>query len=195
SITTGAQQFHIRVVPVRDQELGVHAFAMVEDLSEIRDLENQLVRAEKLITVGVLSAGIAHEIGSPLAVIRGRAEQVLRAVDDGPRAEDLRVIIKHIDNISSTIRQVLDFSRRQPIERQAVSLDAAVERARALLEWKLEGKRLRVGVAIDDGLPPVAADPDQIQQVLVNLLLNACDACEPGARVSVTARAAREGGV
>ena len=67
-----------------------------------RDLENQLVRAEKLITVGVLSTEMAHEIGSPLAVIRGRAEQVLREVSSGPRAEDLQVIIKHIDNISST---------------------------------------------------------------------------------------------
>ena len=99
-----------------------------------RDLENQLVRAEKLITVGVLSAGIAHEIGSPLAVIRGRAEQVLRAASSsGPRAEDLRVIIKHIDNISSTIRQMLDFSRRPAIERRPVSLQSAVERARELL--------------------------------------------------------------
>src|SRR4029079_13837576 len=67
-------------------------------LANTRDLENQLVRAEKLITVGVLSTEIAHEIGSPLAVIRGRAEQVLREVRSGPRADDLRVIIKHINN-------------------------------------------------------------------------------------------------
>ena len=81
-------------------------------LADARDLENQLVRAEKLITVGVLSTEMAHEIGSPLAVIRGRAEQVLREVSAGPRAEDLRVIIKHIDNVSATIRQILDFARR-----------------------------------------------------------------------------------
>ena len=193
SITTGAQQFHIRVVPVRDQELGVHAFALIEDLSEIRDLENQLVRAEKLITVGVLAAGIAHEIGSPLAVIRGRAEQVLRALGDGPRGDDLRVIIKHIDNISSTIRQVLDFSRRQPIVRQAVSLETIVERARALLEWKSSAKKMRIEVSIEEDLPPLAADPDQLQQVFVNLLLNACDASREGDRVVVTARLTREG--
>src|SRR4029077_5173087 len=77
-----------------------------------RDLENQLVRAEKLITVGVLSTEMAHEIGSPLAVIRGRAELVLREISVGPRAEDLKVIIKHIDNVASTVRQMLDFARR-----------------------------------------------------------------------------------
>ena len=95
-----------------------------------RDLENQLVRAEKLITVGVLSTEMAHEIGSPLAVIRGRAEQVLREVSSGPRAEDLHVIIKHIDNISSTVRQMLDFARRPADERRAVSLQTR-RRARA----------------------------------------------------------------
>jgi signal transduction histidine kinase len=193
SLAIGAQLFHVRVVPVRDQDFGVRAFALVEDQSEIRNLENQLVRAEKLITVGVLSAGIAHEIGSPLAVVRGRAEQVLRAIGTGPRAEDLRVMIKHIDNITSTIRQVLDFSRRQAIERQAVPLETVVERACSLLEWKSEAKRMRIEVAIEEDLPPLAADPDQLQQVFVNLLLNACDASQEGDRVQVTARLTREG--
>jgi two-component system sensor histidine kinase HydH len=192
SLATGSQQFHVRVVPVRDQEFGVRTFALVEDQSELRSLENQLVRAEKLITVGVLAAGIAHEIGSPLAVIRGRAEQVLRAVDP-TRAEDLRVIIKHIDNIGSTIRKVLDFSRRQAIERQAVPLEVVVERARALLEWKSDAKGMRIEVAIEEDLPPLAADPDQLQQVFVNLLLNACDASREGDRVLVTARLTRDG--
>jgi two-component system sensor histidine kinase HydH len=196
SIVAGAHQFLVRIVPVHSHELGVRTFALLEDQSELRNLEQQLVRAEKLITVGVLSAGIAHEIGSPLAVIRGRAEQVLRTVVTGPRAEDLRVIIKHIDNIASTIRQVLDFSRKKTIERQPVSLDAIVERARALLGWKLEGKHLQVDVVLEERLPRLAADPDQLEQVLVNLLLNACDASSERARVRVSARrSSREGPV
>jgi two-component system sensor histidine kinase HydH len=192
SIDTGTHELRIRVVPVRNHELGVRTFALVEDQSELRNLEQQLVRAEKLITVGALSAGIAHEIGSPLAVIRGRAEQVLRGMVNGARAEDLRVIIKHIDQIASTIRQVLDFARGQPIERQVVSLDGVVERARALLQWKLEAKGVQMDARIDHDLPLLAADPDQLQQVLVNLLLNACDASADGQRVAVTARRARD---
>jgi signal transduction histidine kinase len=149
-----------------------------------------LVRAEKLITVGVLSAGIAHEVGSPLAVIRGRAEQVLKHLEGaGPRADDVRVIIKHIDNISSTIRQLLDFSRRQAVAPSAVPLDVAIERARGLLQWKLEAQDLALEVALDDDLPLLAADPDQLQQVLVNLLLNACDASEKGSSVLIKASA------
>jgi signal transduction histidine kinase len=195
-VRSGAHQFHVRVVPVRNAALGVRTFALFEDQSVLRSLENQLVRAEKLMTVGVLSAGIAHEIGSPLAVIRGRAEQVLRALGaEAPRADDLRVIIRHIDNISSTIRQILDFSRRQPTNRQAVSLAAVLERARGLLQWKTEARGLALDVALDDGLPPLAADPDQLQQVLVNLLLNAADASTAGGRLLVTARVTREGRV
>jgi signal transduction histidine kinase len=153
-------------------------------------LAQALVRAEKLITVGVLSAGIAHEIGSPLAVIRGRSERVLTHLEgQGPRAEDVRVIIKHIDNITSTIRQLLDFSRRQAVAPSAVPLDLALERARGLLQWKLEANDLSLEVELDEDLPMLAADPDQLQQVLVNLLLNACDASEKGRRVLVKASA------
>ncbi|HEY7376750.1 MAG TPA: ATP-binding protein [Polyangia bacterium] len=159
-----------------------------------RDLENQLVRAEKLITVGVLSTEMAHEIGSPLAVIRGRAEQVLREVRAGPRAEDLAVIIKHIDNIASTVRQILDFARRPANDRRPVSLDTAIDRARDLLAWKMDAHQLALDVSLQEGVPMLMADPDQLQQVLVNLLFNACDASEAGGRIRLEAYAA-EGGM
>jgi signal transduction histidine kinase len=193
-VSASAPPFDVRIAPVREPALGVHTFALFEDRSKIRELEQQLVRAEKLITVGVLSAGIAHEIGSPLAVIRGRAEQVLRDVSTGPRAEDLRVIIKHIDNIASTIRQLLDFSRRQAIERRAVPLEAVVKRARELLQWKVDAKHLRLETALRPDLPALAADPDQLQQVLVNLLLNAADASEREGLVRVAAHVEDQSG-
>jgi len=158
-----------------------------------RDLENQLVRAEKLITVGVLSTEMAHEIGSPLAVIRGRAEQVLREVNAGPRAEDLAVIIKHVDNISSTVRQILDFARRPANERRSVSLQSAIDRARELLAWKLDARQIGLDVSVQENLPMLTADPDQLQQVLVNLLLNACDASKAGGRIRLEAFAADGG--
>jgi len=201
SIATGTQQFLVRIVPVRGNELGVRTFALVEDQSELRTLENHLVRAEKLITVGVLSAGIAHEIGSPLAVIRGRAEQTLRSLGedrgderrDGRRAEDLRVIIKHIDNISATIRQLLDFSRRQSIERHAVVPAEAFEQARVLLQWKTASRRVELVFEAEPATAPLSADPDQLQQVLVNLILNACDASAEGEKVRIAAAPGEEG--
>ena len=163
---------------------------LAEAKAQARDLENQLVRADRLITVGVMATEIAHEVGTPLAVVRGRAEQVARQTGAGQSAEDLRVIIKQVDQISATIRQLLDFSRRSPSDKRSVALALVVERARELLLVKLEARRLRLEIQLDEDLPPLTADPEQLQQVLVNLLINACDASQPGSQVSLSARRA-----
>jgi signal transduction histidine kinase len=161
-----------------------------EAKAQARDLENQLVRADRLITVGVMATEIAHEVGTPLAVVRGRAEQVIREVGAGGGGEDLRVIIKQVDQISSTIRQLLDFSRRSAFDKRSVALALIVERTRELLLLKLEARRLQLDVRLHDDLPMLTADPDQLQQVLVNLLINACDASQSGGQVSLSARRA-----
>jgi signal transduction histidine kinase len=159
-------------------------------MARAHELENQLVRADRLVTVGVMATEIAHEIGTPLSVVRGRAEQVLPVVTDARGVEDLRVVIKQVDHISATVRQLLDFSRRSPLEPLSVSLETIVERARELLQLKLEARGLQMDVRLMDDLPLLTADPDQLQQVLVNLLLNACDASRPGETISVAARCA-----
>jgi signal transduction histidine kinase len=155
--------------------------------AEARELENQLVRADRLVTVGVMAAEIAHEIGTPLSVVRGRAEQVLPALDGGVLADDLRVMIKQVDHISGTIRQLLDFARRAPLDQRPVPLEAVVERTRELLQLKLEARRLQLRQNLPPDLPMLTADPDQLQQVLVNLLLNACDASPRGGSLSISA--------
>ena len=96
-----------------------------------------------------MATEIAHEVGTPLAVVRGRAEQVARQVGAGQSAEDLRVIIKQVDQISSTIRQLLDFSRRSPFETRSVALPLVVEHTRELLLVKLEARRLRLDVKLN----------------------------------------------
>jgi signal transduction histidine kinase len=159
-------------------------------MAKAHELENQLVRADRLVTVGVMATEIAHEIGTPLAVVRGRAEQVLPSVTDPRGAEDLRVVIKQVDHISATVRQLLDFSRRSPLEARSVSLEMIVQRTRELLQLKLEARGLQLEVRLMDDLPLLTADPDQLQQVLVNLLLNACDASRQGDTLAVAARSA-----
>jgi signal transduction histidine kinase len=158
--------------------------------AKAQDLENQLIRADRLITVGVMATEIAHEVGTPLAVVRGRAEQIGRGLDGGAAAEDLAVIIRQVDQISSTIRQLLDFSRRSPLDKRSVALGLVVERTQQLLQLKVEARHLRLQISLSEDLPMLTADPDQLQQVLVNLLLNACDASPAGGRVTLSARPA-----
>ena len=158
--------------------------------AKAQDLENQLIRADRLITVGVMATEIAHEVGTPLAVVRGRAEQIGRGLDGGAAGEELAVIIRQVDQISSTIRQLLDFSRRSPLDKRSVALELIVERTQQLLQLKVEARHLQLEIALAEDLPMLTADPDQLQQVLVNLLLNACDASPAGGRVALSARRA-----
>jgi two-component system, NtrC family, sensor histidine kinase HydH len=137
-----------------------------------------------------MATEIAHEVGTPLAVVRGRAEQIGRGLDGGAAAEDLAVIIRQVDQISSTIRQLLDFSRRSPLDKRSVALGLVVERTQQLLQLKVEARHLRLQISLSEDLPMLTADPDQLQQVLVNLLLNACDASPAGGRVTLSARPA-----
>lgn len=111
--------FDLRIIPLKQPADDVSVLLLVEDLSEIKSLEKQLVRAEKLGTVGVLTAGLAHEIGTPLSIIRGRAElllaKIVKSAEPGV-AKDIESVIRQIDQIGTTIRQVLDFARAQPVE-------------------------------------------------------------------------------
>jgi signal transduction histidine kinase len=159
--------------------------ARLQAAEEVARLQRQLVRAEKLVTVGVLSAGIAHEIGTPLAVVRGRAEHMLERPHEARDTEDLQAVVGEIDRISSTIRQVLDFSSEQAVTVRKTDARTALARALELLQWRLAGKHVRVDVDASPDLPPLAAAADQLEQVLLNLLLNACDASPPDGAIRV----------
>ena len=148
---------------------------------ELNRLEHQLVRAEKLATVGVLTAGLAHELGTPLAIIRGRAE----ILGEKTKLPEIETILEQSDGIANTLRQVLDFSREQPVVLQPTDVIAAFHNVATLLDFRLRQKQIACHVQSADGSLRVAADPDQLQQVLVNLLMNACDACRAGGQITL----------
>jgi signal transduction histidine kinase len=186
--------FDLRIIPLKQPAEDVSALLLVDDLSEVKSLEKQLVHAEKLGTVGVLTAGLAHEIGTPLGIIRGRAEVLLGKVKDPAVASDLESVIRQIDQIGSTIRQVLDFARTQPVELRAVDPNQAIQSAVTILDWRLRAKEIFTRIDSPPDVPAIAADPDQLQQVLVNLLINACDACDRRGAIRIGARPASEKG-
>lgn len=172
---------------VRQQRVAAALAERLRSSERLHALEDQLIRAEKLSTTGVLAAGIAHEIGTPLGIIRARAEILLEDLRDHRSAVALRTVIGQIDRISSTIRQILDFSRAQPVEVKAVNLANAVNSALGLLDHRFKQLQLIISVHVQEALPTVAADPSQLEQVLVNLLLNATDACKRGGHITVSA--------
>lgn len=186
-------RYSVHAVPLQPGAEDAQVLVVVDDLTEVATLQDQLLRAEKLATVGVLAAGIAHEIGTPLGVIRGRAEYATGKLGaDHPVSAGLGVIVEQTDTVSRVIRALLDFSRPQPARVAAVPMGPLLARVAELLE--LEAKRRQVRIVVGPVADAtVSADADQLQQVLVNLVVNALDACERGGTVTLGAELGEDG--
>lgn len=167
------------------------SFLVFHDRTELRELERQLVRADKLATIGTLAAGIAHEVGTPLGIISGRAEQLIARLAEGEHAESMRKslssIMTQVDKVSSTIRQLLDFARVRPIEPTPVAPAQLLETAAALLDHHFRKAKVSLAIEASPAVPSVRGDAGQLEQVVVNLLMNAVDACESGGHIRATA--------
>jgi signal transduction histidine kinase len=155
------------------------------------ELQQQLRQAETLAVAGKLATAIAHEVGTPLNIISGRAEFILRtATLDEAARKDLEVIVGQIERISGIIRALLDTLRPRAPEIRATSLTEVLERALPLLRHPARRRQVALKTPTAGALPAVAADPGQLEQVLINLVLNALDATPAGGEVEISARPA-----
>jgi two-component system, NtrC family, sensor kinase len=152
-------------------------------------LERDLRQSEQLATLGKLASRLAHEIGTPLNVIQGRAEQLLRRENllEKDRAF-LEVIVSQIDRISGFITQLLAPARRSEPHLRAVHLHDIVRRVWEAVSDRGAAANVEVRLELSEALPPVMGDPEQLQQVLLNLSVNALQAVGPAGRVTLRTR-------
>lgn len=145
--------------------------------SDVKNAQKQLVYAEKQSAIGRLAAGLAHEVGTPLNIISGRAEFLLEDSKIDPfTAQGLQIIVQQIERISSLIRQLLDFSREYSPSRQEIELSAVLNAVIPLMEVQLKKRRIKLQVDLTEDLPKIVANFNQLQQVFINLLINSIDA-------------------
>jgi signal transduction histidine kinase len=151
-------------------------------------LEQRLNHTEKLATIGQLAAEIAHEVGTPLGVIGGRARSIQKKSTDREAVEkNAQIIAEQTARITRIIQRLLDFARRKAgaHERVPVQLNEVTLSTMELLGGQFANARIRTTLARAEGLPRVSGDADRLQQVLLNLLLNAIQAMPDGGAVRV----------
>jgi two-component system, NtrC family, sensor kinase len=177
-------------IPVAGRnELAELARAFNAMTARLADDQHQLTQADKLASVGRLAAGVAHEINNPLTGILTYASFLRDRVTDEAERADLEVVVRESKRCREIVRGLLDFARQTPPRRQPTDLNGVARRALAVVMNQLQLRHVAVALDLADDLPPVEADPNQMQQVLVNLLLNAADAIgERGGAIRIGSR-------
>ncbi len=159
------------------------------DLSRLKALEARLRKGERLASLGVLAAGMAHEIKNPLGGIRG-ASQLLREEfsPDNPSRELTDIIIREVDRLNQIVQGLLDFSRPHEPRLAPVNIHEILTRVLALIEMETPPQALRIERSFDPSLPNISGDADQLVQVFLNILQNGMDAMDGAGTLTLTTR-------
>jgi signal transduction histidine kinase len=170
------------------QQLQKAHLRVVDEQQEKLNLERDLRHSERLASVGRLAAGLAHEIGTPLNIISGRAEFLLRRRRTAEELNDnLNVIRSQSDRIAGIVRQLLEFARRKEPVFRMVSLPALLSDVQNLLRHHIEERGIGVSIQGAERLPPFRGDPEMLQQVFLNLFTNSFHAMRHGGAIKIAA--------
>ena len=150
-------------------------------------MERQLLQADKLASLGQLSAGVAHEINNPLGLILGYTKLVLKETDSGSQFyEDLKIIQKHAMNCKRIVEDLLKFSRSTQTTKTPTNLNDLVMEVLAVVETKFGLDKVRIIKELTETLQPVKVDPDKVKQVFMNILMNGRQAIEGSGFITVS---------
>ncbi|HEY6463118.1 MAG TPA: HAMP domain-containing sensor histidine kinase, partial [Polyangiaceae bacterium] len=173
------------------KELELQRELAVAEAQHERDEE--LLDAERVATMGTFAMGIAHEVATPLGVIVGRAEQLLgKAQGDERAARSAQTILAQADRIQHIVRRFLDMARGGPPSLHRLDPSGVARAAAAAVDHRFAKAQVTLHVDVPPAMPAIQCDRDLLEQAIVNLLLNACEACTAGGRVELSARSDAE---
>jgi two-component system sensor histidine kinase AtoS len=189
-VTADGQEVHVQASTSRMRAVGgtvLGAVVTLEDVSDIKALTDQLIRADRLAAMGELTAGVAHEVRNPLGIIRASVQLLEDAHCDAARIQEAAEVIKQeIDRLDRVIKALLDFGK--PSKPTLVRTDLNEVLADVVLFTNRFAKQsgVRIEERLAPNLPPVEGDPDQIKQVFLNLVTNAVQAMgESGGTIAI----------
>lgn len=161
---------------------------VIERTQQLEEAQAQAVRAEKLAAVGRLAASVAHEVNNPLQAIALHLQLLGEEALSADGREQLGVVQQELERIRRTTQRLLDFQKPKPGVKSPATLDQLLQTVLALARRRLEQAEITVSYTADDDLLPVMAAGDQLQQVFLNLILNAVDAMPDGGELQIEAR-------
>ncbi len=165
------------ISPILDKDDKITSyFGIHRDISEKITLEKRLINTQKMESIGTLAAGIAHEVGNPLASISALVQVAQRNTKDEFISEKLGLVKSQITRISKIIRDLVDFSRPSNFEFQLTDINASLKEAVEITKVGTKAKDIKFTVNLNNDIPSLPLVADQIEQVFVNILLNAVDA-------------------
>ena len=182
---------NIAIAPLVSRDFAtVGRIVLVDDITDRVELETQLTQAEKLSSIGLLAAGVAHEVNTPLAVISSYAQMLAKQVRgaDGVEARVgplLDKITQQTFRASEIVNGLLNFSRTSGTAFTEIDVNTVIRDTLNLLEHQLKTSNVRLESDLDPALPPILGNPGKLQQVFLNLFLNAKDAMAGGGTLRV----------
>jgi signal transduction histidine kinase len=178
---------NIAIAPLVSKELEqIGRLIIFDDITDRDELERRLVQADKLSSIGLLAAGVAHEVNTPLAVISTYAQMLAKQIPgDDQKSKLLEKIAKQTFRASEIVNSLLNFSRTSTTEFVEADLNRIIRETLTLIEHQLQKAGVEVKQQLDPALPTIKGNPGKLQQVFLNLFLNARDAMERGGMLAV----------
>ncbi len=180
--TSREATLNVAIAPLvsRDFER-IGRLVIFDDITDRSELERRLVQADKLSSIGLLVAGVAHEVNTPLAVISNYAQMLTRQLaGDEQKSRMLEKIARQTFRASEIVNSLLNFSRTSPTDASDLDLNKLVQETLSLVEHQFEKAGIQIERKFEAGVPAMQGNPGKLQQVFLNLLLNARDAMEHG---------------